>query len=80
MVATGERRLLGVSGDLADAIPVERARLDEDAVLKAYGTRSLWHPALEPGDVRVFAGTTIHRSFVTPAMTEPRMSVELRFV
>ena len=80
MVVTRKRRLLDVSGDSADAIPVERARLDEGAVLAAYGARSLWHPALQPGDALVFAGATIHRSFVAPAMTEPRMSVELRFV
>lgn len=80
VVVTSRRRLLDVSGDPADAIPVERARLDEDAVLAAYGTRSLWHPALKPGDALVFAGTTIHRSFVTPVMTKPRMSIELRFV
>ena len=80
MVVTRERRLLDVSGDPADAIPVERARLDEDAVLAAHGARPLWHPASQPGDALVFAGTTIHRSFVTPATTEPRMSVELRFV
>lgn len=80
VVVTGNRRLLDASGDPADTIPVERVRLDEDAVLASYGARSLWHPALKPGDALAFTGTTIHRSYVTPAMTEPRMSVELRFV
>jgi len=80
VVVTNNRQLLDVSGDPSDVIPVERVRLKEQAVLAAYGSRSLWHPALRPGDALVFAGTTIHRSYVTSAMTEPRMSVELRLV
>jgi Phytanoyl-CoA dioxygenase (PhyH) len=80
VVVTNNRQLLDVSGDPSDAIPVERVRLEEEVVLAAYGSRSLWHPALRPGDALVFAGTTIHRSYVTSAMTEPRMSVELRLV
>jgi hypothetical protein len=77
-VVTASRRLLNVSGDPSDTIPVERIRLDEDAVLAAYGSQSLWHPALGPGDALVFSGTTIHRTYVTPNMTEPRMSIEFR--
>jgi len=80
VVVTASRRLLDVSGDPSDTIPVERVRLNEDAVLATYGSQSLWHPALGPGDALVFSGTTVHRSYVTRNMTEPRMSVELRLV
>jgi hypothetical protein len=80
VVVTASRRLLDVSGDPFDTIPVERVRLDEDAVLAAHGRQYLWHPPLGPGDALVFSGTTIHRTYVTPNMTQPRMSVEVRLV
>jgi hypothetical protein len=80
LVLTRDCRLREVSGSSADLIPVERVRLDEHSVVKDFGTRALWHPVLEPGDALVFAGTTIHRSYVTPEMTVARMSIELRLV
>jgi hypothetical protein len=38
-----------------------------------------WRPVLEPGDALLFRGDVLHRTHVTPAMTQDRTSVELRF-
>jgi hypothetical protein len=34
---------------------------------------------MAPGDVLILLGTTIHRTRVTPEMTQRRLSLELRF-
>lgn len=80
LVVTDRRDLLAMAGPPDHAVPVERARIDERLVLEVFGPGALWRPTLDPGDVLVFAGTTIHRSHVTPQMTRPRLSVELRLV
>lgn len=80
VVVTDRRDLLAMAGPPDHAVPVERARIDERLVLEMFGPGALWRPTLGPGDVLVFAGTTIHRSHVTPRMTKPRLSVELRLV
>ncbi len=79
VVAQG-RDLLTVAGRPDHDIPVERARIDEDLILRIFGADALWRPGFNPGDALVFAGTTIHRTYVTPRMTRPRLSVELRLV
>ncbi len=80
VVVTDRHDLIAVAGLPDHALPVERARIDEWLVLEMFGPGALWRPNLSPGDVLVFAGTTIHRSHVTPGMTKPRLSVELRLV
>lgn len=80
VVVTDRRDLLAMAGPPDHAVPVERARIDERIVLETFGPGALWRPTLGPGDVLVFAGTTIHRSHVTPRMARPRLSVELRLV
>jgi len=80
VVVAGARGLLAVAGAPDHEIPVERARIDERLVLDTFGPRALWRPGFLPGDALVFAGTTIHRSHVTPGMAAPRLSVELRWV
>ena len=79
LVRTACRTLREPVGDPEDAIAAERVRLDEFAVQDAFGGKAFWHPPLKPGDALIFAGTTIHRSYVTPAMTQARLSVEVRF-
>lgn len=78
VVITGERKLLDVVGSKDDEIPVERARLDDDLVRATFGASAFWHPVMNPGDALVFTGTTAHRSFVRPEMSETRVSIELR--
>ncbi len=80
VVVTDRRDLLAVAGLPDHAVPVERARIGERLVLEMFGSSALWRPNLNLGDALVFAGTTIHRSYVTPQMTKPRLSVELRLV
>ena len=80
VVVTDKRDLLAIAGLPDHDLPVERARIDERLVVETFGPGALWHPSLRPGDALVFAGTTVHRSHVTPAMTKPRLSVEMRLV
>jgi hypothetical protein len=80
LVLTSGRKLLKVAGPPDSYIPVERARIDEAAVLAEFGAGTLWRPVCVPGDALVFTGATVHRTHVTPAMTEPRLSCELRLV
>ena len=56
----------------------ETSEIDESVVRHAVQGR-LWHPVFRTGDVLVFDGLTVHRSFVRPSMTKVRHSVELRF-
>ena len=80
VAVTDKRDLLAVAGPPDHDLPVERARIDERLVVETFGPGALWRPSLRPGDALVFAGTTVHRSHVTPAMTKPRLSVEMRLV
>ncbi len=60
--------------------PVERVRLDPATVVGRYGEDACWRPEFRVGDAMVFAGATIHRTYVTPHMTANRMSVEIRLI
>ncbi|MBV8165675.1 MAG: hypothetical protein JO021_02705 [Alphaproteobacteria bacterium] len=53
--------------------------IDAATVLAGYPD-SLWHPEFAAGDVLVFRGTTVHRTYVTPGMSGGRMSIDLRLV
>ena len=39
---------------------------------------SLPHAVLQPGDALLFDGLCVHRTHLTVAMTQPRLSLELR--
>jgi hypothetical protein len=58
--------------------PVEFARLDPDQVDDRFGSRARWAPEFAVGDAMIFAGATIHRTFVMSSMRADRMSAELR--
>jgi hypothetical protein len=55
------------------------AALSEAAVRAAFGPAGFVRPGLEPGDALLFDGTLLHRTHLTPKMTLPRSSLELRF-
>ena len=80
VVVAQKPELLAAAGRADHDIPVERARIDEDLVIETFGRAALWHPSFNPGDAFVFAGTTVHRTYVRPRMTKPRLSIELRLV
>ena len=80
VVVSGARGLLPIAGHPDHELPVERVRIDERVVVKTFGRGALWHPSLRRGDALAFAGTTVHRSYVTSCMAQPRSSVELRLV
>lgn len=61
------------SGTVYDSIEI-----DPDWVAETWGEDALWAPALEPGDVIVITESTLHRTWVTPAMTDTRLSIEVR--
>jgi hypothetical protein len=51
--------------------------IDRDAIVEAYG-ETFMAPEFEVGDGLLFTENVIHRTYVTPAMTEPRINFELR--
>ncbi|MCR9256344.1 MAG: phytanoyl-CoA dioxygenase family protein [Alphaproteobacteria bacterium] len=56
----------------------DRMGLAEDAVIGKFGAEALWHPEMKVGDVLIFTHLTIHRTHLTPEMTEDRISMEMR--
>lgn len=54
------------------------AELTERAVSDAFGGADAWTPEMQPGDVLLMHGGTLHRTHVTAGMTGDRTSVELR--
>lgn len=57
-----------------------RVRIDRDLVVDRFGEAALYAPEMTVGDVLIFLGSTIHRTHLTPEMTLPRSSLELRFI
>jgi hypothetical protein len=51
--------------------------IDRAAIVEAYG-ETFMAPEFEVGDSLLFTENVIHRTHVTPAMTEPRINFELR--
>jgi ectoine hydroxylase-related dioxygenase (phytanoyl-CoA dioxygenase family) len=49
------------------------------AVRARHGGAALVHAVLQPGDALLFDGLCLHRTHLTPAMAQPRLSLELRF-
>jgi ectoine hydroxylase-related dioxygenase (phytanoyl-CoA dioxygenase family) len=56
------------------------AELTHDRVLARFGAGRIVHPALAAGEGLLFDGGLLHRSHAHPAMTQPRTSIELRFI
>jgi hypothetical protein len=54
------------------------ADLMDERVGMRFAVEELWRPVMAPGDVLLFRGDILHRTYVTPAMTEDRTSIELR--
>jgi hypothetical protein len=53
--------------------------LTEAGVRRKFSAEMFWRPVLEAGDVLLFCGDILHRTYVTPAMIQDRTSIELRF-
>ncbi len=53
--------------------------LQHDALVQRYGAAAMPHAVLQPGDALLFGGLCVHRTHLNPAMTQPRLSLELRF-
>jgi len=50
---------------------------DEEEVLQRFGAR-LWAPVMRAGDVLLFDGFTVHRSYITAGMVRERNNADLR--
>lgn len=53
--------------------------LTPEAVSARFGATALRHAVLQAGDALLFDGLCLHRTHLTPAMKQPRRSLELRF-
>jgi hypothetical protein len=58
---------------------IKPGALTDESVRREFPEEALWRPVLAPGDAVVFRGDLLHRTYVTPAMTRDRTSIELRF-
>jgi hypothetical protein len=47
-------------------------------IIDHYGENCLWHPEVRASDALVFTTFMMHRTYVTPEMSDPRYSLELR--
>jgi hypothetical protein len=54
--------------------------LDPLRVGERYAPADLWRPVMGAGDLLLFGGDTLHRTHVSPMMSNDRISLELRFV
>ncbi|MDX2103063.1 MAG: phytanoyl-CoA dioxygenase family protein [Alphaproteobacteria bacterium] len=48
----------------------------EETIADLFGLDKLWAPAVEPGDAIVFDQMNVHRTYLTPGMTQDRFAVE----
>ncbi|KPF61523.1 hypothetical protein D621_00740 [beta proteobacterium AAP51] len=53
--------------------------LTPEAVAARFDQAAFQHAVLQGGDALLFDGLRLHRTHLTPAMTQPRRSLELRF-
>jgi hypothetical protein len=53
--------------------------LTEAVVRLKFPAELFWRPVMDAGDVLLFCGDMLHRTYVSPAMTQDRTSIELRF-
>ena len=69
--------------DLAETVPAstqyDELQISEETVRARFGDESIIRPEMAPGDVLILLGTTIHRTYIRPEMSEQRLSLELRF-
>jgi hypothetical protein len=77
-VVLGNPQALLHSGAVATSKTYGAIEIAEADIVARWGRERLWHPALAQGDVLVFSNMTIHRTYVTPAMTRSRISLEIR--
>ena len=75
-------------GQQAPGLELVRQRVDsllpphemtEECVPARFPPERFWRPVMEPGDVLLFSGGTLHRTHVEPDMDADRTSIELRF-
>lgn len=61
------------------APPPDGLAIDSTAIKAAARKETPWLPVMAVGDAMLFSGRTPHRTGYRPGMTEPRLSVEVRF-
>jgi hypothetical protein len=73
------RRTPTLMETVAASTQYDELQISEDLIRERFGENAAIRPEMVPGDVLILLGTTIHRTHLTPAMTERRLSMELRF-
>ena len=68
--------LKGPAGGPPDSV-YDAVAIDRDRIVAEYGENFL-APTLDVGDALVFSEHVIHRTYVTPQMTQPRIGFEFR--
>ena len=68
-----------ISGPEPEENPYDSVAIPEAVIQSHLGTTDTLCPVLKLGDAIAFLSTTLHRTFVTPGMTRPRISIEMRF-
>jgi hypothetical protein len=58
---------------------VAPTELTDERIQARFAMEEFVRPVLAPGDALLFRGDILHRTYVTPAMTKDRTSIELRF-
>jgi ectoine hydroxylase-related dioxygenase (phytanoyl-CoA dioxygenase family) len=80
MVLTDKTDLLETYSPEETPFATNRQQIDPRLVERTFGSEALWRPEFTPGDAMIFKGTTVHRSHVTPTMSESRLDAEMRLV
>lgn len=56
----------------------DRITIERDRIVAEYGPDSFAAPSFDVGDCLIFSEHVIHRTYVTPSMSRPRINLELR--
>jgi hypothetical protein len=80
LVRFSHARLLEPTPVPGSPFAVEKVRIEEDVVRSQFPDDIFYRPIVEPGDVLVFSGATIHRTYAVSGMSRSRLSAEVRLV
>ena len=71
-----------IQAEVSDANPYSRigAEISPEIVATLARPDQLWRPACKAGDILMFSGAVIHRTYATPDMTAERISIDLRLL
>ena len=80
LVNVPTNELIPVSNAGANIYASLGLEIPAETIQRTFQPEALWHPHFSAGDFLLFKGTTIHRTYITPAMTGDRISADIRLV